>query len=159
MVACHDKLGVFFLNDEIVERFLLWELIAQTHTIIIYAEANDDVTVGRSLIQVYLHFVIIVANGSSLTPYRLPCLIKRRGLASCFGESVHQIGFRHTLAGMLVLGKLQSEVRGFTYCLALITHLVGRLSITSQRECYRYIAIGRFNGLRCRQEWQQQTNY
>ena len=46
MIACHGKLGMLLLNDEIVQAFLLRELIAQTHTIIIYTEADGDVTLG-----------------------------------------------------------------------------------------------------------------
>ena len=129
MIACHGKLCMFLLNHEIVKAFLLRELIAQAHTIIIYAKTDSDVTLGRCLIQVYLHLVIVVADGSSLTPYWLPGLIEGRCLAASLCETIHQTGFFHALRGMLILSQLQSEMRWLAHSLSLIAHLVGRLSL------------------------------
>ena len=108
MIACHGKLGMLLLNDEIVKAFLLWELIAQAHTIIIYTEADGDVALRGSLVQVYLHLVVMIADGSSLTPYRLPGFIEGRCLAACFCKTIHQTGFLHSLRSMLILRQLQS---------------------------------------------------
>ena len=66
MITCHGKLGMLLLNHKVVQTFLLRELIAQAHTIIIYTETDGDVTLGGSLVQVYLHLVVMVADGSSL---------------------------------------------------------------------------------------------
>ena len=108
MIACHGKLGMLLLDDEIVQTFLLWELIAQAHTIIIYTETDGDITLRSSLVQVYLHLVIVIADGSGFTPYRLPGFIESRCLAASFSKTIHQAGFLHTLRGMLILRQLQS---------------------------------------------------
>ena len=108
MIACHGKLGMLLLDDEIVQTFLLWKLIAQAHTIIIYTETDGDITLRSSLVQVYLHLVVMVADGSGLAPYRLPGFIESRCLAASFSKTIHQAGFLHTLRGMLILRQLQS---------------------------------------------------
>ena len=129
MIACHGKLCMLLLDYEIVKAFLLRELIAQAHTIIIHTEADSDVTLGRCLIQVYLHLVIVVADGSSLAPYWLPGFIEGRCLATGLCETIHQTGFFHALRGMLILSQFQSEMRWLAHSLSLIAHLVGRLSL------------------------------
>ena len=58
-----------------------------------------------------------------------------------------EAGFLHTLRGVLILRQLQSEMRWLTYSLALIAHLVGRLTLFGQRECYRDVAIRRCHTL------------
>ena len=159
MIACHRKLGMLFLDDEIVKAFLLRELIAQAHTIIIYTETDSDVTLGRCLVQVYLHLVVVVTDGSSLTPYWLPGLIEGRCLAAGLCETIHQTGFLHALRGMLILSQLQSEMRWLAHSLSLIAHLVGRLSLFGQRESYRDVAVRRLNGLGCCQHREQEAHY
>ena len=81
----------------------LRELIAQAHTIVIDTETNGDVALGRSLVQVDLHLIVVVADGGSLSPYRFPSLIKGGSLAAGLGETVHQVSLLHAFAGMLVL--------------------------------------------------------
>ena len=108
MIACHGKLGMLLLDDKIVQTFLLWELIAQAHTIIIYTETDGDVALRRSLVQVYLHLVIMVADGSGFAPYRLPGFVESRCLATSFSKTIHKAGFLHTLRGMFILSQFQS---------------------------------------------------
>ena len=76
MVARHGELSVLFFYYKVVERFLLWKLIAQTESLVIHAEADDDVAVGRRLVEVNLQFVVVVAYLRPLAPYGSPCLIK-----------------------------------------------------------------------------------
>ena len=125
MVARHGELSMFFLDNEVVERFLLRELIAQAHTIVIDTETNGDVALGRSLVQVDLHLIVVVADGGSLSPYRFPSLIKGGSLAAGLGETVHQVSLLHAFAGMLVLCQLQTEMGWLDDCLSLVGHLVG----------------------------------
>ena len=42
MVACHRKLRALLFNEEIVKLWLLWELIAETDTVVINTEANQN---------------------------------------------------------------------------------------------------------------------
>ena len=76
MVASHGKLSVLFLDEEVVERLLLRELIAQTESLVIHAEADDDVSVGRRLVEVNLEFVVVVAYLRPFAPYGSPSLIE-----------------------------------------------------------------------------------
>ena len=108
MIACHGKLGMLLLDDEIIQTFLLWELIAQAHTIIIYTETDGDVALRSSLVQIYLHLVVMVADGGGLAPYWLPGFIESRCLAASFSKTIHQAGFLHTLRGMFILSQFQS---------------------------------------------------
>ena len=50
MITSHGKLRVLFLHHDIVELLLLGALITQTHALVVNAEADNDVTVHRSLI-------------------------------------------------------------------------------------------------------------
>ena len=44
MIACHGKLCVLLLYHKIVERLLLRELIAKSHTVVVNTETDGDVT-------------------------------------------------------------------------------------------------------------------
>ena len=48
MIASHGKLRVLVFDDEIVEEPLLWELIAETDTVVIDAEADQHGAQCRS---------------------------------------------------------------------------------------------------------------
>ena len=52
VVACHCKLGLLLLDDEVVEVFLQWELITEAHAVVIDTETDCHVTVCALLIQV-----------------------------------------------------------------------------------------------------------
>ena len=158
MVARHGELSMFFLDNEVVERFLLRELIAQAHTIVIDTETNGDVALGRSLVQVDLHLIVVVADGGSLSPYRFPSLIKGGSLAAGLGETVHQVSLLHAFAGMLVLCQLQTEMGWLDDCLSLVGHLVSRLSLVTQGECQADITIRRLHCLGSCQHREQQTH-
>ena len=43
MIACHSKLCVLLLYHEIVERLLLREFIAKSHTVVVNTESDGDV--------------------------------------------------------------------------------------------------------------------
>ena len=46
VVARHGELSVLFFYYKVVERFLLWKLVAQSHSLVIYSEADYDVAVS-----------------------------------------------------------------------------------------------------------------
>ena len=78
MVARHGKLRMLLLDKEIVERLLLWELIAKSHSLVVYTEAYDDVAVGGRLVEVHLQLVVVVAYLRPFAPHGSPCLVERR---------------------------------------------------------------------------------
>ena len=158
MITSHCKLSVLLLNHEVVQRFLLRKLVAQAHTVIIDTETDGNVTIGRSLIEVYLQLIVMIANGGSFTPDRFPSLIKSRSLATGLGKTIHQIRFFHPLRGMLILCQLQTEMGRLTDSLAFVTHLISRLTITCQGEGQRNIPVRRLDGLSCCKHREQQAH-
>lgn len=149
VVAGHGKLRVFLLYHEVVEVLLLRKLVAQAHAVVVDAEAQTYVTIARRLVEAYLKFVVVVANGLCLAPYRCPSLVERGCLRCCFLESVHQVGLLHALRCVLVASKLQSEVRGVNHLLALVAHFIRRTSVVRERKGQAHVAVGRSDGL-CR---------
>ena len=95
MIARHGKLRVLFLNEEVVQRLLLGELIAQSHAIVVDPEANDDIAMGSQLVKIYLQFIVLIAYGGRLTPHGFPRFIEGRRLGVGNLETVHQVGFLH----------------------------------------------------------------
>ena len=103
MVACHSKLRTFLLDKEIDKIVLLRELIAEAYTIVIHTETDNDLTICSFLGQCLAQLIIIITNSGSLTPYRLPGLIKCGVLFFCNRKAIHQIGLFQTFRCMLVL--------------------------------------------------------
>ena len=97
MVSCHGKLCVLLLYHEVVELLLLRKFVAQSHSIVVYAEADSDVPLGLWLVEVHLHLVIVVAYGSRFSPYRAPRLVEACNLVACLLEAVHEVGLVHAL--------------------------------------------------------------
>ena len=95
MIARHGKLRVLFLDEEVVQRLLLGELIAQSHAIVVDPEANDDIAMGSRLVKIYLQFIVLIAYGGRLTPHGFPRFIEGRRLGVGNLEAVHQVGFLH----------------------------------------------------------------
>ena len=149
VVARHGELGVFLLDEEVVEGLLLGELIAQSHAVVINPEADDDVTVCGLLSQVHLQFVVVIANGGRFAPYGFPSLVKSGGLRVCHLETIHQVGLLLPFAGVFVLGQFQSQVGGLDNRLVLVGHFVSGLARLGERESELHVAIGRGHGL-CR---------
>ena len=96
MVASHGKLRMFFFNEEIVQFLLLRELIAQSDTVIIHTEADDDramtlierpaplfgilgshLAVSILVVQGHGQLVVMVTDVAGLTPNGLPSLVER----------------------------------------------------------------------------------
>ena len=90
MITRHGKLGHLLLNQEVVQVFLLRELIAEADAIVVHAEADND-GAGCILLKGHSQFVVAVTDGFGFAPYRFPCLIERRGLLTLDGEMLHQI--------------------------------------------------------------------
>ena len=148
VVASHGKLRVLLLDDEVVELLLLRKLVAQSHAIVVHAEAYGDVSLGGRLTQVHGHLVVVVSDGGRFAPHRLPRLVEGRCAVVGLLKSVHEVGLVHALRGVLVLGELQSEVRRFAHRLPLVLHLVGGLPLGREREGHYHVAVGRCDGLR-----------
>ena len=110
MVSCHSKLRLLFLNQKISQLWLLGEFITEPYPIIIDTKTKNDFTTFCSLSKYSSILVIMITNGSSLAPYRTPCLIERRGLFTLQDKSIHQISLLQSLGSMFVLCKFQSEV-------------------------------------------------
>ena len=102
MVTCHGKLRAFARHNEIVQLVLLREFIAKSHAIVVYSETNNDVSLALWLVEVYLKFVVMIANSGRFSPHRLPSFIESGGLMSCFCEAIHEICLIHSFAYVLV---------------------------------------------------------
>ena len=148
VVAGHGKLRMLLLDDKIVQLRLLRELIAESHAVVVDTETDDDVASAGRLAEVYLQLVVVVADGSRLAPYRLPCLVESSRPGAGLLKTVHEAGLFHSFAGMFVLGKLQSQMRRFHDSLTFVSHLVGRHTVPCQREGHGDIAVRRLHGLR-----------
>ena len=103
MIASHSKLCMLILYNKVVQFWLLWEFVTKAHSIVINTETDNNVTLAAWLIEVYFQLIVVVTNGSSLTPNRLPGLIKICSLGSRLLETIHKTGFVHALTGMFVL--------------------------------------------------------
>ena len=156
MVACHGKLRVLFLDDEIVQVFLLGEFIAESQTIIEQAEADDDVTVVLGLVECYLQLIVVVADDAFFSPDRTPGLIHRRGTRVVYGESAHQVRFlvEDTLvlvSGYFKIGLLvgilpfqfQSELAWLDDCLVFECKVISGTTFFVEAEVHHQIAVGR----------------
>ena len=156
MVAGHRKLCMLLFYNEIVEFVLLRELVAQAHAVVVHAETYDDVALCGWLVESNGHLLVVVAYGCGLSPYRFPRLVERRRVGLHYGETVHKVGFLQSLAGVLVLGKLQSEMARLHYSLAFVIQSIRRPPVV-KREIKHNIAVGRCNSLRQSCQWHQQS--
>ena len=114
MVACHRKLRALFLDDEVVELGLLWELVAEPDAIVVDAETDHDGAYvwdqgqsgGRAvacvafflddLLQCDGELVVVVTDVFGLAPHGLPGLIEGGGLFVLDMEGIHQVGLVHS---------------------------------------------------------------
>ena len=92
MVAGHGKLRVFLLDNEIVELFLLRELVAEAQTIVEQPEANDNLPLVLGLVEGHGQLVVVVAYLALFAPNRTPGLVETRCLRLGHRKSVHQVG-------------------------------------------------------------------
>ena len=154
MVTSHGKLCMFFLNEEIGQAVLLRKFIAQSHSLVVNTEPNNDITLRRGLMQRYRQLVIMVSDGCGLPPNRFPCLVKGGCLRVFNRKPIHQVGFPKPLGGVLVLHQFQAQARRFHHSFSFVGHGIGGYAIALQTKVDAYIAIGRFDYL-CQQcHWQ-----
>ena len=163
MVACHRKLRVLILDEEVVQLFLLRELIAESDAVVIDTKTDDhltDLTIqGQSfffafalifrlldgLVQGHCKFVVVVTDVLGLTPYGLPGLVKLLGLFLDNLEAVHQVGLVQTFRGVLVLRQFESEERRPYHFTTLIGHLIERASRVIHRKLQFDVAVWRLH--------------
>ena len=88
MVTSKGELSQLLLDHEIAEVLLVWELITESETVIVETETESHLSVSRSLDEVHNKLVVVVADLSFLTPYRLPSLVESRSLCAFHCESV-----------------------------------------------------------------------
>ena len=77
MVASERKFRSFLLDNEVVQRVLLWKFIAQSDAVVIDAETNDDVPFFLRLRQRDSVFVVVVSNRFGFAPHGFPRLVER----------------------------------------------------------------------------------
>ena len=147
MVARHCKLRVLFLHYYIVELLLLRKFVAQSHAVVIYAEADAYVALHGSLIERYGELVVVIAYCGSLAPYRTPCLVEGGSLRVLHRKAIHEVLLVRPVGGVLVLRQFQSEMRRTYHFLLLVSHLVCGASVL-QIELHRNVAVRRCHSLR-----------
>ena len=134
VVARHGKLGMFFLDDEVVEVLLQGEFVAEAQAVVEEAEAEDDVTVLCLLVERHSHLVVVVADFLLFSPDGLPGLVERGGLHAGQGEAVHQAG---------VVLELQPQLGRLDDYLIFIIQLIDGLSLRIDAEVQAKLAVGR----------------
>ena len=92
MVGCHGKLGVFLLDDDVVEVVVSWQFVTEADAFVIDTEADDYLPFECRLADGDSHLVVVVADVFVLAPYGLPCLVERALLHTFHPESFHQAG-------------------------------------------------------------------
>ena len=137
---------MLFFYQEIVEVFLLRKFVTETDTVIIDTETNEDFS-STFLLEGNSQLVVVIANGSGLSPNRFPRFVESRRLGIFDGKAVHQVCFVHTTTGMLVLGQFKTQMGRFYDCLAFISHLILWTGAVHS-ECQGNVTIWRTNRLR-----------
>ena len=151
VVASHCKLRALLLDEEVVQPLLLGELIAESDTIVVHSEADHDGARLPLLRQRGRILVIVVANVARLAPYGLPRLVERAGALARQREVAHQVVLVQPRRRVLVLGQLQSQVRGAYHVPTLIRHTIHRASV-HHVERHHNVAVGRLHFRRLQSE-------
>ena len=92
VVAGHGKLGVLFLDDEIVQVLAQGKFVAQSETFVVETETDFHIPLLGGLVKSHEQLVVVVADGLGLTPYGLPGLVEGAGLAAGQGEVALKVG-------------------------------------------------------------------
>ena len=132
VVTGKRKLCMLLLNKE-VGIGLLRKLVAQTHTIIVYTEAQVHQAACAVLLKGNKQLVIVVAYVLGLAPHGMPCLVKRARLCCLYTESVHQV-----VGG----NKFVAKGRRLYNRLTLVRQAVLRLPRRRQLHMQLYLAAG-----------------
>ena len=151
---------MLFLNEEIVEVALLGEFVAEAYSIVVDTEAQNHsaliltgrqtgaVRIAGKTVEPLLRqgdgvLVVVIADGSGLTPDGTPRLVECRGFFLGDSKTFHEVVLTQTHRGVFVLSQLETKVRGLNDGSVLIGHLVNRLSKLAEREFQLDIPIGR----------------
>ena len=89
-ISGHSELGLFLLDDEIIEVSLLREDITEAQTIVVEAELDLYIAIFGGLFESDEHLVVAIVNASFFSPYCLPPAVMYIPLAAGHDETVHQ---------------------------------------------------------------------
>ena len=95
MIAGQCKLRALFLDEEVVQFGLLWELIAQSDAVVVDTEADEELPFLLGLRQSRNILDIVVADGARLAPYGFPGFVEGGGLLALQGEAIEEVGLAH----------------------------------------------------------------
>ena len=110
MVASHGKLGMLFLDDEVVQVLRQGELIAETEAIVVETEADLHIALLSLLMQRYQQLIVMVADVAGLPPYGLPRLIEGTRLLTSERKTALEVGLAGAgcacspLSGIFLIG-------------------------------------------------------
>ena len=140
MVACHGELRALFLDDEVDELALLRELIAQTHAVVVDAEADVHQALGGGLAQLHEQLAVVVADVAVLTPHGLPRLVE---LGS---GRVHHL---KSVGEVVGIGQLEAQRGGLDNGTSFIVDAVDRFAAVDIGVHGDDAAGGDYFGCRC----------
>ena len=159
MVARHGELCFLLADDEIGQRLLFGEFVAESEPVVVEPEADRHVAACRGLPQRDGHFVIAVADLGLLAPYGTPCLV---GLAAGHLPEGEPVVERYR-APRFALADFSSEfqLRGFAaqfephaagqdHGALLVIERIGGAASIRQAEFQAEAAVGREERLLCR---------
>ena len=147
---------MLFLDDKVVQVFLLGEFIAEAQSVVEQAEADDDAALVCRLVQRDGQFVVVVADLAFLAPDGFPSLVESGGLCVFDDETRHQVGLGINEALVLVahLGpfevrlfvgvfffQFQSQCTGLDDGFVLIEQVIGRCALPVQAEVHHQVSV------------------
>ena len=91
VVAVHAELRLLLLDGEVSEVLLPWELITQSHAVVIDPEAQHHRALCRGLREGHLQLVVVVTDGRLLTPDGCPCLVEGAVGGLTDNKAVHKV--------------------------------------------------------------------
>ena len=159
VVARHGELCFLLADDEIGQRLLFGEFVAESEPVVVEPEADRHVAACRGLPQRDGHFVIAVADLGLLAPYGTPCLV---GLAAGHLPEGEPVVERYR-APWFALADFSPEfqLRGFAaqfephaagqdHGALLVIERIGGAASVRQAELQAEAAVGREERLLCR---------
>ena len=159
VVARHGELCFLLADDEIGQRLLFGEFVAESEPVVVEPEADRHVAACRGLPQRDGHFVIAVADLGLLAPYGTPCLV---GLAAGHlpeGEPVVEryrapwfalADFSPEFQLWGFAAQFEPHAAGQDHGALLVIERIGGAASIRQAELQAEAAVGREERLLCR---------